>query len=289
MWLAREPGFRSQIAYADCDYFNLPDKDVAIARARRESPVPTLDQVRHVIECMPHETPLNRRDRALIAFAMLTGARISAIASFQLGHVDLDGGFVEQDARIVRTKASKTFRTYFMPVDQNALEIIIGWTVELARDHLWGSGDPLFPATEMGLAEDGNFAPLGLSRRAWATSAPVRDIFRKAFETAGLPYFNPHSFRSMLVGFAMSLGLSPEAMKAISQNLGHSAVLTTFTSYGTVPTPRQGELIRALSTAPEAVSGPTAEQILALEAVLKKWRSDTPLEGRSDQQHAQSV
>ena len=67
---------------------------------------------------MPAATALERRDRALIAFAMLTGARVGALASFRLGHVDMAGGFVEQDARTVRTKAAKTFRTYFMPVDE---------------------------------------------------------------------------------------------------------------------------------------------------------------------------
>ncbi|WP_374305417.1 hypothetical protein [Methylocella sp.] len=35
LWLAREPGYRSKIAFSDADYFNLPDKDVAVARARR--------------------------------------------------------------------------------------------------------------------------------------------------------------------------------------------------------------------------------------------------------------
>jgi hypothetical protein len=34
----------------------------------------------------------------------------------------------------------------------------------------------------------------------------------------------------MLVRHAMTLDLSPEAMKAWSQNLGHTDVLTTFTS-----------------------------------------------------------
>ena len=33
-WLARLPGFKSHIQYADADYFNLSDKDVAVARAR---------------------------------------------------------------------------------------------------------------------------------------------------------------------------------------------------------------------------------------------------------------
>ena len=75
--------------------------------------------------------------------------------------------------------------------------------------------------------------PAGLARRGWATSEPVRDIFRAAFAAAGLPYYNPHSFRDMLVRHAMTLDLTPEEMKAWSQNLGHADVLTTFTSYGT--------------------------------------------------------
>ena len=165
VWLSREPGFRSHIAYADADYFNLPDKDIAVARARRERPVPTLDQVRHIIATMPDGTVIERRNRALIAFAMLTGARIGALASFRLGHVNIAGGFVEQDARTVRTKAAKTFRTYFMPVDEDAMAIVADWTKELARDHLWGPDDPLFPATEMGLAPDGGFVPVGLARQ----------------------------------------------------------------------------------------------------------------------------
>ena len=65
-WLAREPGYRSRIEYADADYFNLSEKDTAIARARREKAVPTLDQVRHVLSAMPSATVLQRRDRALV-------------------------------------------------------------------------------------------------------------------------------------------------------------------------------------------------------------------------------
>ena len=39
LWLAREPGFRSHIDYGHADYFTLSEKDVAIARARRERDV----------------------------------------------------------------------------------------------------------------------------------------------------------------------------------------------------------------------------------------------------------
>ena len=250
-WLAREPGFSSHIAYSDADYFNPSAKEVGVANARREKRVPTLDQVRHVISAMSAQTPLERRDRALVAFTMLTGARVSALASFRLQHVDLADGFVDQDARAVRTKGAKTFRTYFMLVDERALSIVSEWIHELESEHLLGPNDPLFPSTKVGIDAKGEFAPVGISRDGWASSEPVREIFRRAFAAAGIPYFNPHSFRDMLVRHAMKFNLSPEAMKAWSQNLGHAEVLTTLSSYGAVPLSRQGELIKWLNCATE--------------------------------------
>lgn len=234
-WLAHLPGFKSHIGYADADYFNLSDKDVAIARGRREKKVPTFAQVEHVLFVMKADTIVQRRDRALIAFAMLTGTRVTALTSLCLIHVDLSGGYVDHDARTVRTKFAKTFRTYFMRVSERALSIVVQWHAELSADVTRGPEDALFPSTEIALSASGGFAPIGLHRHGWSTSEPVRGIFRRAFASAGLSYFNPHGFRDMLVRHAMTLDLSPEAMKAWSQNLGHADVLTTFTSYGSFP------------------------------------------------------
>lgn len=279
-WLAHLPGFKSHIGYADADYFSLSEKDAAIARARREKRVPTLEQVQQVLRAMPANTALERRDRALVALAVLTGARIGALASFQHGHVNLNEGYVEQDARTVRTKFGKTFRTYFLPVSDEARAIFADWHEELGGDHLWGPADPLFPNTEMGLGSDGAFAAVGLSRRAWSTSAPIRDIFKRAFERAELPYYNPHSFRDMLVRHAFTLNLSPEQMKAWSQNLGHADVLTTFTSYGQIPTHRQGELVRQSTKAAE-MSGATGAEIAALRSLLAKAEGTQPADESS--------
>ena len=49
--------------------------------------------------------------------------------------------------------------------------------------------------------------------------------FRSAFELAGLPYFNPHSFRKTLAALAEKLCRAPEEFKAWSQNLAHESVL----------------------------------------------------------------
>jgi site-specific recombinase XerD len=67
IWLTREPGFKSRIAYSDADYFNLSGKDTAIAHARRDKAAPTVEQVAHVLAMMPAATALQRRDRALVA------------------------------------------------------------------------------------------------------------------------------------------------------------------------------------------------------------------------------
>jgi hypothetical protein len=85
---------------------------------------------------------------------------------------------------------------------------------------------------------------------------------------AGLPYFNPHSFRNTLVRLGQTLCQSPEAFKAWSQNLGHEKVLTTFVSYGAVACDRQGEILRGL--APEQASKPGVGE--AVEALFKMLR-----------------
>lgn len=256
-WLAHEPGYKSAIRYADADYFNLSDKEVAVARARLEKPVPSLSQVEHTLSRMPSETEVERRDRAVLAFAMITCARVAALASFRLGDVNIAEGYVDQDARHVQTKFSKTFRTFFMPVSELAMSIAIDWHGELSASPLRGPDDPLFPATEVGLNPEGGFVAAGLAKNGWSNSNPIRGIFRKAFAAADLPYFNPHSIRNMLVRHVMSLDLPLEALKAWSQNLGHQGLLTTLTSYGTVPTDRQGELIR--QGLPKAGGSPNAK------------------------------
>ncbi|WP_430419353.1 site-specific integrase [Phenylobacterium sp.] len=269
LWLADQQGYKRRIAYSDADYFNLPEKDVRIAKAVRPKRVPTLEQVHHVLSLMPARTDIELRDRALIAFAALTGARDGALATFQLRHLDLAEAVVHQDARQVKTKFSKTFSTWFFPVGADALEIVTGWEAHLRSLH-WGDADPLFPATRVEVGADGGFVAAGLDRRPWSTAEPIRRIFREAFAVAGLPYFNPHSFRDMLALLGERICTTPEEFKAWSQNFGHEHVLTTFTSYGAVPVSRQAELIRGLG---RSADGASNDDLAAdLEALLAKRR-----------------
>jgi integrase len=247
IWLAGQPGYKSRISYADVEYFNMTMKDARIAKAAREPRVPTIEQIRHVLQSMPLGTEIDQRNRAVVAFVILTGARDGAIVSMKLKHVDLDQGLVEQDAREVRTKNSKSFPTYFFPVGDDIRAIVVEWIVFLRTRKLFGFNDPLFPSSRVAVGDDGQFRSDGLDRKAWSNAGPIRKIFKEAFQQAGLPPFNPHSFRKTLAQLGQKQCRTIEAMKAWSQNLGHEELMTTFASYGTLSRTQQADIMGALS------------------------------------------
>jgi hypothetical protein len=211
-----------------------------------------------------------------VAFTLLTGARDRAIASLKLKHVDPIAGCVHQDAREVKTKFSKTFSTYFFPVGDEVRGIVAEWVSYLRDEKLWGNDEPLFPATRVALGPDRQFAAAGLSREHWSSASPIRTIFRETFARAGLPYFNPHSFRNTLVQLGQEVCKTPEQFKAWSQNLGHEKVLTTFLSYGEVACQSQGEIIRDLAK-PQRSMRMDADADEIAEAVFKRLREKTSL------------
>lgn len=282
LWLAGQQGYRSKISYSDADYFNPSAHDSRIAATRREKRVPTLEQVQHVITSMPCSTDVELRDKALIAFTLLTGARDSAIASMKLKHINLSDCAVFQDAREVATKNRKTFTSYFFPVGDSITQIITDWIKHLKTVLLFGPDDPLFPSTEINRNSDGLFAPSGLNRNHWRSAAPIRRIFKHAFETVKLPYANPHSLRNTLAQFGERTCRTPEEFKAWSQNLGHEGVLTTFMSYGTVASSRQSEIILGLADRPSDAKTDNNDRLSHIEIMLAKLtsaqnQSHTPL------------
>ena len=97
---------------------------------------------------MPATTEIERRDRALIAFTILTGARDGATASIKLKHIDLEQGFIDQDARQVNTKFSKSFATWFFPVGDDISQLVADWVNYLRREKLWGLERSTIPGNE---------------------------------------------------------------------------------------------------------------------------------------------
>lgn len=273
-WLAGQSGYKSRLTYSDAEYFNLSNNDVRIATAKRSQKAPTLEQVYHVLRAMPSEGEIALRNRALVAFITLTGARDSAVASIKLKHLDWEAGGVFQDAREVNTKFRKTSYVYFFPVEPFCLVWLREWADYLTREKLWGLDDPLFPATLVKRGQSKRFEVMGVDRKPWANANAIRAIFKEAFEATGLPYFNPHSFRHMLARLGQQLCKTPEDYKAWSQNLGHENVMTTFSSYGEVPEDRQQQIIKRLASANAGAPdvSPEFEQMLRV-TLLKMTRN----------------
>jgi hypothetical protein len=74
--LIRRSGYRSQISYADADYFNVSANDERIAKAVRTRPVPSLDDIRMALEHLTKR--LNRlwiHMTARIRFNIPTGTK----------------------------------------------------------------------------------------------------------------------------------------------------------------------------------------------------------------------
>ncbi|MEM6665582.1 MAG: tyrosine-type recombinase/integrase [Pseudomonadota bacterium] len=251
IWFGGQSEGRYRINYGDADYFRLSEKDGRIARATRPKRVPSLDEARQVVLAMPFGTDIKKRDRALMAFLLLTGARVDAIRSARLKHVNMETGHFHQDARDVRTKRSKTFVTGFSPVGDDMAAILADWVSHLTGVLAFGPDDPLFPRTALTHDDHACFAPGGLARDPWQSTGTIRTIVAEAFKAQGLPPANPHILRDTLAQLGQRLCRTPEEMKAWSQNLGHDRVLTTLTSYGTVPPEQQTAIIQGLANRDE--------------------------------------
>jgi integrase len=242
-WLADQSGYRSKIGRSDIAYLAPDRKSENARRGTLWKPHPSAECVRKVVLNMPVGTLFERRDRAFVALLLLTGARESAAISLRLSHIDLTENCVNFDGRSVDTKFGKTFTTAFFPVGEEIEAIVRAWVTELRAERMFSSADPLFPKTLVGPGPDRLFQALGVARVPWSSPSAAVKIFKGAFVDAGYPPYPPHRVRDTLVDLGERLCRTPEEFKSWSQNMGHDAVMTTFNSYGTVPTGRQVEVM----------------------------------------------
>ena len=271
-WLQSQPGYRNRIKPSDIPYLNLSTKEVRAAHASRPKQYATLEQYRAALLAMPTDTEVERRDRALLAFMLLTGMRVAAVISLKLKHIAIERRYVHQDPHEVDTKASKLIETFFYPVGDDIEAIVTDWVQYLTTEKLFGPNDPVFPKTAISPTTAHGFIVTGLTREHWANTTPVRTIFKSAFTRINLPYTNPHTVRDTLVQLAYKLQLTAEQLKAWSQGLGHESVLTTMSSYGHVSIEKQGEIMEDLARRGDTKPGDDlANEILAsVTKILRK-------------------
>lgn len=244
-WAAGQRGYKATIGRGDWAYLKQPLKDARAARASTPRKVPGVEQVWLAFEAMPGATSLQKRDKALLAFLMLTGARIGAVASLRLKHVDMEQRHVFQDAREVNTKNAKTMNTTFFPMGEAYVEALADHIRHLKADLMFGPEDAVFPKSEIRRGLNG-FEVKGLSRDPFASTGPLNEIVKDAFAAVQLPRYTPHSFRHMLALHGDKICQTREQFKGWSQNLGHESVAITVSAYMPVTAEMQRAIILGL-------------------------------------------
>lgn len=244
-WLAGQQGYKKVVCYADVEYFNNNRNDARAAHAQCPVQFPSKQAAYHAFQAMADRTDLERRDKAMFAFLMITGARVGAVSSLRLKHINLVDGFVFQDGREVRTKGGKTITTWFFPMHPDYLACFTDWVNYLRVDKMFGQEDALFPRPE-GRLVGGKFAFDRVSHDIYANGAKVNEVFRNAFTQVQMHPYGAHSVRKTLGQEMSDRNLPLATQKAWSQNLGHEYFTTTVSSYLPVSGLLQGELIKGL-------------------------------------------
>ncbi|MFY0645931.1 site-specific integrase [Sulfitobacter geojensis] len=245
-WLAGQRGFKKVVRYPDVEYFNNNRKDPRAAHEQCPVHFPSKQAAFHAFQAMSDRTELERRDKAMFAFVMITGARVGAVSSLRLKHINLVDGFVYQNGREVRTKGGKTITTWFFPMHPDYLACFTNWVTFLRNDKMFGQEDALFPRPERRLV-DGKFVFDTLSQEVYSSGAKVNEVFKGAFEQVQMHPYGAHSARKTLGQELSDRELPLATQKAWSQNLGHENFNTTVSSYLPVSDQEQGALIKELA------------------------------------------
>jgi integrase len=264
VWLASHPRYIRKVDGRAVQYLRLSDNANRAARAYREKTPPTLEELEKALKAMPNGTDIEKRDRAIFAFMIITCVRDDSLVSLKIEDVDAVQKTVWQNPKHVRTKRRKGIVTRFVgQVMPCAEDIVLDW-LKYTNDKLQlKSNDPLFPKTLVEVnSETLSFEVRGLSKKHWANAQPVREIFKKAFQAVGLPYFNPHLFRKTVCKWGL-INLTTYEYKALSQNLGHEHAMTTYNSYGTLTEDEQLEAISNIGQANADLQNISTDDILA--------------------------
>lgn len=260
-WLSMQPNYKSKINHNDIELLSLSKKETRIAIQPNKRDIPTMEEVIKVIENIKIENEVDRRDRALICFTLLTGARISAIISLPMMAFDQETLTVDQNPRYgIRTKFSKRISTVFFPIEYSkAIEYFLDWYQYLKQAKGFIQKDPIFPMAKIENGKQnisyhntGEVEPI-----FWQSSDSARKIFQKRFLNAEVPYYHPHTFRHLIVKEFTKTRLTEEEKKAISQNLGHENVGTTFGSYGYghIEEDRQIDIVKKIKIGNKEIEG----------------------------------
>lgn len=244
-WLERQKSYRTKIDYNHIDYLNLSRNQLREAKASDYQRSYTFDEIIHAIRNMEGTTDKKRRDKAIVSLQGLSALRISELRTVKIKNlIEEDGSyFIYVTPKTMDVKFGKTRQANFMPLPQDIIDNVIEW-----REYLLSVGfndsDPLFPKIDSKFGKN-SLIEQSMKKEGVKSDTTIRDVFKRAFTSAGLEYIKPHSFRKTHARYAETQ--SPQLLNAVRQNLGHSSIDTTLSSYGQLSDREQRKAISSVA------------------------------------------
>jgi len=249
-WLSNLSGYKSVINYDMLSYFKLSNKEKSqMKRAMIAKKYPSELEVLTIIKSIESTTVFGRRDRAIIAYLFLTGARIEAASTMKIKLLDIENMVAYQLCdQGVKTKYSKNIETTIPLFNEEIISELKNWYHELVNTLGFTGECPLFPKSELNLhGEYIVFANSDRLSQHFMNKNSMASIVTKHCKKAGFPAYHCHSFRDGHVGVMNKRIHSAEEMKAISVNIGHENILTTIRDYGDIDSKKAHEIIKSMN------------------------------------------
>ena len=249
LWLSGQTGYKNKIRPDMVGYLKVTDKEERIATQATIRNYPPIEYVIKLANSILGDSEIDKRDRALIAFTLLSGMRDKAIVTLPLMCFDEVAFKIDQNPRQgVDTKYSKYIPSNIYKFDDKLLGYVTEW-VKYLKSKSFGSQAPLFPRSKKEQGRDNLSFEKSLKVEPifWQSAGRMREIFKTRAKEAGLPYYAPHTFRHLAVNLALKHCKTGEEIKAVSQNFGHEHVATTLSSYGNYTPDRLSEIINKMN------------------------------------------
>lgn len=190
----------------------------------------------------PENNVIDRRDKALLCFLLLSAGRIDAIRTAPIGSFNTTNYDFIQDPQLgMKTKYSKYIDSTLFRFKQEYIDIIVNWVNLLIKDYKFDKSAPLFPKITIDFKDTSKYI---VTKEFYKKQGSISSILRKRFKNIGQKRFSAHKFRHLALDTAFGLIRSGKQFKAISQNVGHESMTTALKHYANMAPHEYKEIIR---------------------------------------------
>ena len=244
LWLKERDGYK-KLDEDDILTLRLSLKDIEKSKTTKPRKIIDIEKWEEMILNIKPKGEVELRGRAIFDCLLLTGMRIEALLSLKIGDLNLDRNYVFQDSHHVNKKFSSSDKTNLWNFKPEMRVILVDWIKILREEHNFTDEDPLFPKIQITVNQF-KFEKDGFKKEFIKQPDEIRKELARQFENANLEYHTPHTIRHSLTNLFMGFDLTPEQLKAVSQNLSHKSLATTLNSYYQVHEFKQDQIIEEL-------------------------------------------